>query len=80
MFPGESRLNSVMQLNASLRDQKDFFLGECYKRAFSKFENELKKKGGGAKELLCLLGEGAYLFPGGESGNVTTWQESNQLH
>ena len=69
MFPGESLLNSVMQLNASLRDQKDFFLGECYKRAFSKFENELKKKGG-AKELLCLLGEGAYLFPGWESGNV----------
>lgn len=54
-----------MQLNASLRDQKDFFLGECYKRAFSKFENELKKKKGGAKELLCLLGEVAYLFPGG---------------
>ena len=33
------------------------------------FSPELKKKGG-AKELLCLLGEGAYLFPGGESGNV----------
>ena len=68
-----------MQLNASLRDQKDFFLGECYKRAFSKFENELKKKRG-CQGVALFVGGSCIFISGGKSVNVTTWQESNQLH
>lgn len=54
-----------MQLNASLRDQKDFFLGECYKRTFSKFENELKKKRGCQGVALFVRGGCIFISRGG---------------